>query len=777
MSLKTYNCVLDWIHAFYRVAFVIRFSIAMSLLAGLAISLPDQALEALQVLASKEDFQTWPRILFVVSALLLSLLSWYCARVLLYLIDPLPGAVGSTKSAKSFWICHLPRIVGALPLFLIAWALWKASDSTTVEGRARGGYMKWAAIASLVVAFFLYIFFHFRRSLAARLKGQKVKVGCDQMVARGGIIPGISKLARSGRIVLIIAILIWASLIFFFTVEWGRHRVVEAAITFGPLALVLLFAALWVPFGSLLVYASKRTRLPLFLILLVCALTFSYFDWNDNHVVRHRVDQQQTSPPPDVIAGFKGWLKGRCDRDAYKAKGQPYPVFIISAEGGGLRAGYFASLVLTKLQDENPAFAHHVFAISGVSGGSLGGTVFAALAQKYVQHDGASPCNLSMKDLPEMAENKESKKRDLKTLNDEILGHDVLSPILASLLYPDLLQRFLPRPIERFDRARAAEDALRYYWNRATGDDQPGGDDMFGKNFLLSDLYKSGFETGSTPALFLNTTRVETGEQLVVSNLNPAGSSQEQNHRLNGLKSLADLDPTLSLPLVSAAYTSARFPVVAPAGYLKPKGEKMRFVDGGYFENSGTATVLDLLSKLTPGINETIKDAGVDVQFIIIRIGSNPPELNQPDEPCANKTATEQSEARCGQAELLYQRHGLGEITSPIFAVVNAGTARGNLAVLELRTAREQLNDPAQRIEAPPTGANVKLSLVSEAHFQVVETKDIRLPLGYLLSKEARDYMNNQIDSPQQCKPNNNDSNYCSFKCVDNILKGKQCYD
>lgn len=772
MSLKTYNCVLDWIHAFYRVAFVIRFSIAMTLLAGLAISLPDQSLEALQVLASQEDFQTWPRLLFIVSALLLSLLSWYCARVLLYLIDPLPNAQGSTQSAKSFWICHLPRIVGALPLLLVALALWKASDSTTVEGRARGGYMKGAAFVSLLVAFILYTFFHLRRWLAARLKGQKVKVGCDQMVARGGIIPRVSQLARSGRIVLIVALLIWASLIFFFTVEKGRHRMVEAAITFGPLALVLLFAALWVPVGSFLVYASKRTRLPLFLILLVWALTISYFDRNDNHVVRHREDPQQTKPPTDVIAGFKGWLKGRCDRDAYKAKGQPYPVFIVSAEGGGLRAGYFASLVLTKLQDENPAFAHHVFAISGVSGGSLGGAVFAALAQKYVQHDQISPCTFSLKDLPEMAENKQTQKRDLKTLNDEILGHDVLSPILASLLYPDLLQRFLPSPIERFDRARAAEDALGYYWNNATGDDQ------FSKNFLLSDLYKSGFETGSTPALFLNTTRVETGEQLVVSNLNPAGSSQERNNRLNGLKSLADLDPTLSLPLVSAAYMSARFPVVAPAGYLKLKGEKVRFVDGGYFENSGTATVLDLLSTLAPTINETITEAGVDVQLIVIRIGSNPPEL---DPPCANKTVAEQSSDRCGQAELLYQRHGLGEITSPIFAVVNAGTARGNLAVLELRTAREQLNDQTQqvpgqtaqepvmavtqRIETQPSGAQVKLRSVDEAHFQVMETKDIKLPLGYLLSKEAREEMDSQISRG---------NNLTSFNQVRDALKLKQ---
>ncbi len=202
----------------------------------------------------------------------------------------------------------------------------------------------------------------------------------------------------------------------------------------------------------------------------------------------------------------------------------------------------------------------------------------------------------------------------------------------------------------------------------------------------------------------------------------------------------------------------ARYPVVAPAGYLRPRGTKVRFVDGGYFENSGTATVLDLLSTLK--LNEAVNEAGTDIQIIVIRIGSNPPELDA--QPCANELAAPEQDDRCGQAELQYRWHGLGEITSPIFAVVNAGTARGNLSVLELRTARDQLSEQAQqatgqgtgqapemataqRIEAPAPGSQSKLRSVKEAHFNVVQTKDIKLPLGYLLSKEARDEMDRQV--------------------------------
>lgn len=753
--LKTYNCVLDVIQAFYRVAFVIRFSIAMSLLAGIAIRFAEQSLEALRVLAStdSDSFQTWPRILFVVSSLILSLLSWYCARVLLYLIDPLPNAKGCAASAKGFWIRQLPRVTGALPLVFVAWALWAAAaDSTAVE--ANSGLLKLLAVFSLLMAFVLYVFFHFRHWLIDRLKGRKDAAVADERSSQGGIIPSVSKLARSGKAVLLFTIFLWLSLLFIFAFEWGRHRAVEAAIVIGPMAIVLLFAAIWIPVGSALAYAGKLTRLPLFSILLICAFIFSAADWNDNHLVRYRPDPI-VSPVKlmDIHEGFKQWLVHRCDKENYKGADNKvkYPVYIVSAEGGGLRAAYFASLVLSKLQDEDPAFAHHVFAISGVSGGSLGGAVFAALTHRYIIRDSAQPCP-QMK-LPESAKGRMSK------LSDDVLGHDLLSPLLAATLYPDLLQRFLFFPVQRFDRSRAVEDALGYYWQRATGGDE------FYKNFYLTDLYKD-FATQSTPALFLNTTRVETGEQMVVSNLNPASQRDSpnagQNVRLNGLTSLADVHPTISMPLSTAAYLSARFPIVASAGYLpvqlKDKGGniregKFRYVDGGYFENSGTATVSDLLSALN--IDDAVNAAQVDIQIIIIRIGSDP-------------------------VELLYHRHGLGEITSPIFAVVNAGTARGTLSVREMETALAQFNDQAQkaqgqtskepqsalaqRIEGANPASQFKLSSAKEAHFQVNQTK-VKLPLGYLLSTEARADMDKQITM---------DANLDSFNRVLDALKPKQ---
>src|SRR5205807_1508743 len=100
-------------------------------------------------------------------------------------------------------------------------------------------------------------------------------------------------------------------LLLLFTFQLGRHQVVQAAIVFGPLGILLLFAAFWVTFGSWLVYLGKLTRLPMFLILLILAFSFSAADWNDNHLVRYKSVTGQARPM-DANEGFKQWLSGRC---------------------------------------------------------------------------------------------------------------------------------------------------------------------------------------------------------------------------------------------------------------------------------------------------------------------------------------------------------------------------------------------------------------------------------------------------------------------------------
>lgn len=78
---------------------------------------------------------------------------------------------------------------------------------------------------------------------------------------------------------------------------------------------------------------------------------------------------------------FRQWLSHRPDLEVYRSAGRPYPVFLIAAQGGGIYAAAQVATFLGRLQDRCPGFAQHVFAVSGVSGGSVGATMFHSLVQ------------------------------------------------------------------------------------------------------------------------------------------------------------------------------------------------------------------------------------------------------------------------------------------------------------------------------------------------------------------------------------------------------------
>src|SRR5262249_53572571 len=73
---------------------------------------------------------------------------------------------------------------------------------------------------------------------------------------------------------------------------------------------------------------------------------------------------------------FKNWLEKRPDKENYRDSA--YPVYVVSAQGGGMYAAYQTAIFLARLQDLCPSFRHHLFAISSVSGGSVGSATFVA---------------------------------------------------------------------------------------------------------------------------------------------------------------------------------------------------------------------------------------------------------------------------------------------------------------------------------------------------------------------------------------------------------------
>ena len=121
----------------------------------------------------------------------------------------------------------------------------------------------------------------------------------------------------------------------------------------------------------------------------------------------------------------------------------------------------------------------------------------------------------------------------------------------------------------------------------------------------LTQLYqtRAGYNY-NLPSLLLNGTLAESGQKAITSNL------QLDPRYFKNVVSTLDVLGT-DVPLKTAASLCSRFPIVTNGGLIQKdtlvgNGRKQRYgghvVDGGYFDNSGVETCIQLLNNLVPSI-------------------------------------------------------------------------------------------------------------------------------------------------------------------------------
>lgn len=355
----------------------------------------------------------------------------------------------------------------------------------------------------------------------------------------------------------------------------------------GPLGTICLFFSLLLASAALLTNIYDRRQLPILSGLVVIAVLSAHFGTNDNHHLR--LLQTAAAPPPSFHDAFKAWLKSRHEIKDHPDKA--YPVYIVSAEGGGVYAAAHAAFALASMQDYCPAFAHHLFAISGVSGGSLGAAVFATLLQTQPRPKDAF--------VPQGCSDTTPASTFMQEAVTAYFSQDLFTPLLAFATFPDFLQRFIPRGVPAFDRGRGLELAFEEAWSKVAAERK------LDRNALQQDVRKIWTSDGDVPALLLNATAVRSGDRAIIApftlkTLEPGASD---------FRDLATdiLNGRYSVRLSTAVGASARFPVVSPPASLmdKPFGELTQLVDGGYYENSGIETAADLVQHLQDGARET----------------------------------------------------------------------------------------------------------------------------------------------------------------------------
>jgi hypothetical protein len=518
-----------------------------------------------------------------------------------------------------------------------------------------------------------------------------------------------------------------------FIILFSTDAVVPVARWFGPLGVLSLTTASVVFFGGIAVGLYARWRIPVIRLLACFALLFSA--WNENHPVRYL---DGAVPPRTSLADhFAEWVDARLhDRlavartaaDSARAV-DSIPMVLVAASGGGLRAAYWSGIALAVLQDSEPSFARHVFAISGVSGGSLGSALFVALV--HDAHPAVAPARVPCTIVDSAATYRRCVQRYMRD--------DFLSPVLAKLVGPDFVQRFFPYPVEAADRSIALEDSWKSSYRTLTA-----------RATFDSGIVQLGVDSvarTSVPALFLNATHVETGRRYVASTLAQFTSTLRDSRDIVGQLSH-------DLSLATAVHNSARFPYVSPAGHLdRHDGQELgRVVDGGYFENSGLVTLKEIYDAVMQW-NET---SAAKIAPTVVYLCNDPIECSTP----AGRNAS---------ADSVTTTHATwaNEIAGPIRALLDTRSARGSLAKAQFV---ETLEAPTQLIEldvcgllrAPPGSVSDSARVRNLPDVdQRKRDRVVSPPLGWLLSQQARDWMDASLgdrpSEPGSCPARNRD--------------------
>lgn len=413
----------------------------------------------------------------------------------------------------------------------------------------------------------------------------------------------------------------------------GTHGVFVAAMVAVALTvfyLATLAEASW-PSRAFVVLRVHRT--PVFVLLLIWVVGAAAVDNSGIYYDARLPDASERAAGIDrstltARAAFAEW-----ERELGPGN-EPAPMLFVAAAGGGIRAAYWTSVALTCVLEgqgqaiecgEGEGARGMAFALSGISGGSLGLAAYTA----HVRADGR----------PDWF--------------DERLDDDYSAPLVGWGLFVDT-----PLSLVRRDGGTDRAEVLERAWERSwiEPDDDSLGRTLFGgaadsDESVLADRLFDRYAAGEHfPLLILNGTKVQDGcrfnasvlalsvdgrdagedattERLIEDCLAlrlfesdqpfyvPPRPTDPQDVKRDdwALAATDDLSDYLcagenakDLRLSTAVLLSARFPWVASSGRIEKcgRGRAINIVDGGYFDTSGASPLVELWSELEQQVEE-----------------------------------------------------------------------------------------------------------------------------------------------------------------------------
>lgn len=661
----------------------------------------DQASE-LFLIAVWVDPNNWRFLALLCSSALTGLTIWYAARNAYRLNYPRwPALQDESGAGLREWT---PRVLGALvpSLVLLGYllALFKVPhlSCTTTGDCMRRDARAWLLLVESVA---MVLFFMYRRPMLRALQKNTT------LAMRPAEETRVTRVRDLGTIPLRLSLLAVAcNLMALVLIAWWP----ELLDGIGPLAILLIASAFFCFSGGFLCMIADRRGWPLLTTLLLLSTALHALHLNDNHLVRQyphmSTHQMPEVPPPDLRPRFAdysdAWLSDRCPGHS------TCPVVLVSAEGGGIRGAAWTALVLSRLtalvDAEHPAgqaeplLGRYMFGGSGVSGGSLGLATYVTMLRHA-----HSPA-------------------ELEADSQRLLSHDYLAPTLANMFFVDFTQRWLPGAWFN-DRSRALTRA----WEHAA---KAQGVEDFSESFSAMYVDANGQPNTQTPALFLNSTTVSEGRRFIQHPFYPMASPQAQPWTA-AFDGSAWLDPRV--PLSEVVLNSARFTYISPAGTLQsmatnaPLPSRVQLVDGGYFENSGTTTLLEVMRELRKVANKR----AISLRFIVLHI-SNDPDMSDFIDQHDKSHFLPWFSTACPASEPVAKDNESGEATAPLLALLDTRGARGEYARVQLKNALHPSDSD------PATGDMLW-------HFRLCHG-NYPIPLGWTISTPVFGEMDRQLE-------------------------------
>lgn len=373
-----------------------------------------------------------------------------------------------------------------------------------------------------------------------------------------------------------------------------------------PGLIVLTGLTFYTLVGLVINYISNRVRFSFFLLVILISV-FIFFDRNNNHTIQTLNSDNDLS-----LLNKRNMLTDSAYADYWLSKKFPNTssfdtctVYVIAAEGGGIRNCYWTYNVLTRLQSEKPGFYDKTFAVTGVSGGSIGLGFYYSFKYFYDQNRDKIKDSASF----------------FKKL-DTIASSDYLSAVTYSFLFQDLFQRFLPFPIESWDRSKKLANSFDAGFSSRFNIETCN----LSTNYLQ--MWSNQNQAYKYPVILYNTILNEDGLKAIF-----APFALSDTYFPGAVDILYEINQ--SVPIKEAMTSSARFPLLTAPGVIKRYDQVKRkdtsvighISDGGGFENTGIHTAMQTAKLLSERIKAQGLEEKIKVKVIYIGTGSSDFEI------------------------------------------------------------------------------------------------------------------------------------------------------